>query len=182
MRRYQQGGGVGKFGKQFEPTGYGQQASFAGPRVPVGSIDLDRVVHHVADQSCGGLAIEESDYRGARRMPGRGMERDPGRHFLVLVDDFGEAGVEDRLHAAAGIELGLPADLASREQPRRRVAIGRSIASGRYEVTIAQFATFAADAGYAPEPGCWQFVGSTWTFDKTRSWKDSNLRCVRRTG
>lgn len=77
--------------------------------------------------------------------------------------------------AAEGIELGLPADLANREQPRRRVAIGRSIAFGRYEITIAQFAAFAADAGYAPEPGCWQFVGSTWTFDKTRSWKDSKL-------
>jgi formylglycine-generating enzyme len=64
--------------------------------------------------------------------------------------------------AAEGIELGLSADLAARERPRRRVTIGRSFAFARY-------------SGYAPEPGCWNFAGSEWTFDKTGSWQNSRL-------
>lgn len=74
-----------------------------------------------------------------------------------------------------GVVLGLPADLASREQPRRRVTIARPIAFARHEITIEQFAAFVAASHYAPEHGCWQYTGSEWTFDKTRSWQDSGL-------
>ena len=74
-----------------------------------------------------------------------------------------------------GIALGLPADLSTREQPTRRVTVGRPLAFARYEITIKQFAAFVAASGYAPEPGCWHYVGSEWTFDKTRSWQDSQL-------
>lgn len=77
--------------------------------------------------------------------------------------------------ASEGIALGLPADLAAREQPRRRIAVDRPIAFGRFEITIAQFAAFVVDTGYAPEPGCWRFEGSDWTFDKSASWRDSKL-------
>jgi formylglycine-generating enzyme required for sulfatase activity len=91
--------------------------------------------------------------------------------LIVLKPGTFTIGASD----AEGIELGLPADLAAREQPRRRVTIDRPIAFARYEITIAQFAAFVAASGYAPEPGCWQFIGSDWTFDKTRSWRDSKL-------
>lgn len=77
--------------------------------------------------------------------------------------------------ASEGISLGLPADLAAREQPRRRIPIERSIAFGRFEITIAQFAAFVADTGYAPEPGCWRFESSDWTFDTSLSWRDAKL-------
>lgn len=74
-----------------------------------------------------------------------------------------------------GVALGLPADFAAREQPRRRVTINRPIAFGRFEVTLAQYAAFVAESGYAPEPGCWRYVGNDWTFDRGMSWKDSEL-------
>jgi formylglycine-generating enzyme required for sulfatase activity len=77
--------------------------------------------------------------------------------------------------ASEGISLGLPADLAAREQPRRRIPIARPIAFGRFEITIAQFAAFVADTGYAPEPGCWRFESSDWTFDTSLSWRDAKL-------
>lgn len=74
-----------------------------------------------------------------------------------------------------GVALGLTADLASREQPQRRVNIARPIAFGRHEITIRQFAAFVAATRYAPEPGCWQYTGGEWTYDKTRSWQHSQL-------
>ena len=77
--------------------------------------------------------------------------------------------------ASEGPLHGLPPDLAAREQPRHAVSIARSVAFGRHEITIDQFATFASEAGYTPEPGCWEFKGSEWTFDKSRSWQDSKL-------
>lgn len=77
--------------------------------------------------------------------------------------------------ASEGTLLGLPSDLAAREQPRHAVTIERPVAFGRHEVTIDQFATFATEAGYSPEPGCWEFKGSAWVFDKSRSWRDAKL-------
>ncbi len=77
--------------------------------------------------------------------------------------------------ADEGRLYGLPPELVLREQPRHAVTIARAVAFGRYEITIEQFATFATEAGYSPEPGCWQFTGSEWTFDKSRSWRDARL-------
>lgn len=77
--------------------------------------------------------------------------------------------------AREGVELGLPAEFAAREQPRRRIVIDRSIAFSRYEITRAQFAAFVAASGYTPEPGCWHYVGTEWLFDAARSWRDTQL-------
>jgi formylglycine-generating enzyme len=77
--------------------------------------------------------------------------------------------------ASEGPLHGLSSDLAAREQPRHVVTIARAVAFGRHEITIEQFATFATEAGYTPEPGCWEFMGSAWTFDKSRSWRDAKL-------
>ena len=77
--------------------------------------------------------------------------------------------------AEEGRIRGLPSDLAAREQPRHAVTIARAVAFGRYEITVDQFAAFATGAGYSPEPGCWEFTGSGWSFDKSRSWRDAKL-------
>jgi formylglycine-generating enzyme len=77
--------------------------------------------------------------------------------------------------AAEGRTHGLPPRLAAREQPRHPVTVARTIAFGRYEITLDEFAAFANAAGYSPEPGCWEFKGSEWVFDKSRHWKDARL-------
>jgi formylglycine-generating enzyme required for sulfatase activity len=71
--------------------------------------------------------------------------------------------------------LGLPADLAAREQPRRSVTIRHAFAFGRQEVTLREFAEFVADSGYAPPPGCWVYEGTDWHFDPERRWDQSRL-------
>lgn len=71
--------------------------------------------------------------------------------------------------------LGLPDYWAVREQPRHRVVVARAFAIGKYEVTRGQFAAFARETGYSPEPGCWHFIGSEWLLDKERSWRDPKI-------
>lgn len=71
--------------------------------------------------------------------------------------------------------LGLPEFWATREQPRHHVVVAHAFALGRYEVTRAEFARFAADTGYSPAPGCWHFVGTEWLFDEARSWRDAGI-------
>ena len=71
--------------------------------------------------------------------------------------------------------LELPEFWATREQPKHRVLIQRAFALGKYELTRAEFARFAAETGYSPEPGCWHFIGTEWLFDQTRSWRDAKI-------
>ena len=71
--------------------------------------------------------------------------------------------------------LGLPDYWATREQPTHRVVIQRGFSIGQYEITRAEFAAFATETGYSPEQGCWQFVGTEWLFDASRSWRDPKI-------
>lgn len=71
--------------------------------------------------------------------------------------------------------LELPEFWATREQPKHRVRITRPFALGKYELTRAEFARFAAETGYSPEPGCWHFIGTEWLFDQARSWRDAKI-------
>jgi len=71
--------------------------------------------------------------------------------------------------------LELPEFWATREQPKHRVLIQRAFALGKYELTRAEFARFAAETGYSPEPGCWHFIGTEWLFDQARSWRDAKI-------
>jgi formylglycine-generating enzyme required for sulfatase activity len=71
--------------------------------------------------------------------------------------------------------LELPEFWAIREQPKHRVRISRAFALGKYELTRAEFARFAAETGYSPAPGCWHFIGTEWLFDESRSWQDAKI-------
>jgi formylglycine-generating enzyme required for sulfatase activity len=119
------------------------------------------------------IAVLAASWDGAFAEAGRRVVRDcaacpelvllePGAYLIGAAPEEGHA-------------LGLSPDLVQREQPSHRVTIARSIAFGRYEITIAQFAAFTADTGYSPQPGCWEFIGSRWNFDETRSWQNAKL-------
>jgi formylglycine-generating enzyme required for sulfatase activity len=56
--------------------------------------------------------------------------------------------------------------------PRHAGRIARPFALAATEITRGQFAAFVAATGYAPEPGCWHFVGAEWLLDKERSWRN----------
>lgn len=91
--------------------------------------------------------------------------------LVVLKPGVFQMGALD----SEGRDHGLPPRLVRREQPRHPVTIARAVAFGRYEITIDQFAAFADAAGYSPEPGCWEFKGSDWVFDTSRSWREAKL-------
>jgi formylglycine-generating enzyme required for sulfatase activity len=65
-------------------------------------------------------------------------------------------------------------DPSGNESPRHAVRIGSPLLIGRYEVTHAQFAAFAAATGYAPGAGCeiWTPNDRTWQWDRDKDWRD----------
>jgi formylglycine-generating enzyme required for sulfatase activity len=67
--------------------------------------------------------------------------------------------------------FGLPEYWATREVPRHTVRVAPFLLA-RHEVTRREFAAFVAATGYAPEAGCWHFVGAEWLLDKARTWRD----------
>ena len=60
----------------------------------------------------------------------------------------------------------------SRERPVHQVRIPRSIAVGRYEVSVAEFAAFAAATDYQPESGCWYHTRKQqWLLAEDANWR-----------
>ena len=62
-------------------------------------------------------------------------------------------------------------DRRDSESPRHRVAITKSFAVGKHEVTRGQYAVFARLTGYSPSGGCWIYDGSEWKESDTHSWR-----------
>jgi formylglycine-generating enzyme required for sulfatase activity len=62
------------------------------------------------------------------------------------------------------------------EGRQREIVIAKPFALGRYEVTRAQFAAFAAAAGYKSEPGCFVWSDGHWVFDQDRNWSDPGFK------
>jgi formylglycine-generating enzyme required for sulfatase activity len=65
-------------------------------------------------------------------------------------------------------------DPSGNESPRHAVSTGSPLLVGRYEVTHAQFAAFAAATGHAAGPGCeiWTPNDRTWEWDRDKDWRD----------
>jgi formylglycine-generating enzyme required for sulfatase activity len=67
------------------------------------------------------------------------------------------------------------------EQPAHEVAIAKPFAVGKFEVTVADFARFAAATGYKTDAergnGCYTFDGPAklWSFVEGTSWKNPNF-------
>ena len=60
---------------------------------------------------------------------------------------------------------------AEREGPQHAVEISRPFAIGRYEVTRAQFAAFAADTGHSAS-GCFQWTATGWVDNPALDWRN----------
>jgi formylglycine-generating enzyme required for sulfatase activity len=65
-----------------------------------------------------------------------------------------------------------PEKYAKWEQPQHAVTIGQGFAVGKYEITRAEFAAFAAEANLPPNDGCFGFSFETQKWDKhaARTW------------
>lgn len=62
------------------------------------------------------------------------------------------------------------------EERAREIAIAKSFALGRYEVTRAQFEAFVKDSGHRVEAGCFVWLGQKWALDRSRSWSDPGFK------
>ena len=74
---------------------------------------------------------------------------------------------------AGQLLMGSAADEPQR-QPREnqvRVTIARPFAMGAFAVTRGEFAAFVAATGYAVDPKCWFWTGTTWEEREERSWR-----------
>ncbi len=61
-------------------------------------------------------------------------------------------------------------DRAAAEQPKHEVQIAKPFAIGKYEVTVAEFDTFARATGFAT-PSCLVLKGKTWLPDSKADWR-----------
>lgn len=86
------------------------------------------------------------------------MVRVPGGDFLMGVTPDEE------------VNEGLGPEFRHRSEPQRRVTV-RAFYAGKYEVTRAQYAAFAAQTG-RPSDGCFFWNGADWEMDRARDWRD----------
>lgn len=89
----------------------------------------------------------------------------------IPAGEFFMGATQEELRVAA-----LPAHFGGREQPRHVVQISKPYAVSKYEVSVALYAQFIEDTGYAPADGCWVFIGSEFIFDESRSWREAKLK------
>ncbi len=62
------------------------------------------------------------------------------------------------------------------ETPQHRVTLPRPIAAGKFEVTRAEYAAFARDAGHGAGDGCYAFKDGKWEKDAGKSWRDPGFQ------
>lgn len=62
-------------------------------------------------------------------------------------------------------QAGLLAERAATERPQHTVRIAYPFAIGRYEVTIAEYASYLRESGLAAPKGCFGLAGASWALD-----------------
>ncbi len=66
----------------------------------------------------------------------------------------------------------VPDEFAKRERPMHEVRVGRPLAVGKFHVTRSEFARFVEASGYSAGAGCYEWTGSRFEWNGTKSWRD----------